>query len=50
MFLLLIDLLSRTISALEIPLGIIASIIGAPYLFLCVKIGKKANATYGNNH
>ena len=37
MFLLLIDLLSRTISALEIPLGIIASIIGAPIFFFVLK-------------
>ena len=36
-FLIIIDLLSRTLSALEIPLGIIASIIGAPIFFFVLK-------------
>jgi iron complex transport system permease protein len=43
-FLLLVDDLARTLSSLEIPLGIITSIIGAPFFLLFLK--KSSNKTW----
>jgi iron complex transport system permease protein len=41
-FLLLTDDLSRTVSTLEIPLGVITSFVGAPMFFLVLRMtGKK---------
>ena len=45
-FLIVIDLLSRTLSALEIPLGIIASIIGAPIFFFVLKSVKSKQSVW----
>ena len=45
-FLIIIDLLSRTLSALEIPLGIIASIIGAPIFFFVLKSVKSKQSVW----
>lgn len=45
-FLMVIDLLSRTLSALEIPLGIIASIIGAPIFFFVLKSVKSKQSVW----
>lgn len=40
-FLLLVDDLSRTVSTLEIPLGVITSFIGAPLFFLALRLTAK---------
>jgi iron complex transport system permease protein len=40
-FLLLVDDLSRTVSSLEIPLGVITSFIGAPMFFLVLRMTRK---------
>jgi iron complex transport system permease protein len=40
-FLLLVDDLSRTASSLEIPLGVITSLIGAPLFFLVLRMTRK---------
>ena len=45
-FLIVIDLLSRTLSALEIPLGIIASIIGVPIFFFVLKSVKSKQSVW----
>ena len=45
-FLIVIDLLSRTLSTLEIPLGIIASIIGAPIFFFVLKSVKSKQSVW----
>jgi iron complex transport system permease protein len=40
-FMLLVDDLARTVSSLEIPLGVITSIIGAPLFFLVLRVTRK---------
>jgi iron complex transport system permease protein len=40
-FMLIVDDLARTISSLEIPLGIITSLIGAPVFFLILRMSSK---------
>jgi iron complex transport system permease protein len=40
-FLLLVDDLSRTVSSLEIPLGVITSLVGAPLFFLVLRMTRK---------